>query len=94
MSVFNDSELRRLEGKIIQDRQQLKKLQQEAAAIGDRERRAISRIQIDTKRDLILNERRQRDVERDIERNEDELTRKEAELQRQPNQSDHSARRF
>lgn len=58
------------------------KLQHDAADIRDREQRAIRRIQSEAERAFAMNERRQRDVEREIQRHEQDLQHRRAELER------------
>jgi chromosome segregation ATPase len=80
--MFSDSELKRIEDSITKLRADIQKLQHDGAEIRDRELRAIKRIQSEAERAFAMNERHQRDAEREIQRHEQDLQHRRAELER------------
>lgn len=81
--MFSDSELQRIESTIARHRTDLTKLDREYTDLHERERHAIDRIRHDTTRDVSTIEHRKQNLERDIEREEQHLAGRRAELERE-----------
>ena len=81
--MFSNPEIQRIEGSIARLRSELQGLQREDDEARERERKAISRVQLDAERDHSRTQHKRTDLEREIGRHEQDLKRKQEQLERE-----------
>lgn len=81
--MFSNPEIQRIEGSIARLRTELQGLQREDDEARERERKAISLVQLDAERDHSRTQHKRTDLEREIGRHEQDLKRKQEQLERE-----------